>query len=47
MKDLKYPFFLLSVSFVSKDLDILVDYFIFSTNIVIFLTIYMGLVYLN
>ena len=47
MRDLKHPFFLRSVLFVSKDLDIPVDYTVFSTNTVIFLTVYMGLIYLN
>ena len=32
MRDLKYPIFLLNVLFVSKDLDIPVDYTVFSTN---------------
>ena len=47
MRDPRHPFFLLNVLFVSKDLDLPVDYTVFSTNTVIFLTVYMGVIYLN
>jgi len=46
MRDLKHPLFLLSIFLVSNDLDILVDYTVFSTNC-IFLIVYMGLIHSN
>ena len=47
MRELRHLIFLLSVLFVSKELDLPVDYTIFSINTVIFLTVHMGLIYLN
>lgn len=47
MKGLGHFLFLLSVWFVSKDLDFPADYTVFSTYEIIFLTVHVGWIYLS